>query len=340
MEAFYLYFDYRQNKSKRGEFLLAKLIQMMDRSSGVLRNPKNRLLKEIIRHKYFYILLAPVVIYFAVFAYAPMYGVVLAFKDFNYAKGIMGSPWNNFENFRAVLGNPDFIGAFRNTVLISLGRLVIEFPVPIILALLLNEISKSKLKRIFQTVFTFPHFISWVVLSGIIIGIFSDQGLWNQLLVTFGLEKKSVLTDPNSFTAMIFLSSIWKEAGWSSILYLATIASINPELYEAASIDGANRFQQMKAITWPVVKTTAAILLILAVGNLMNGGFDQIFNLYNPIVYSHVDIIDTFVYRSAFLDSTGFGFSTTVGVLKSVINFAFLFGANYIVKVVWKEEGL
>ncbi|GBG07279.1 putative protein lplB [Paenibacillus agaridevorans] len=123
-------------------------------------------------------------------------------------------------------------------------------------------------------------------------------------------------------------------------MYLATIASINPELYEAASIDGANRFQQMKAITWPVVKTTAAILLILAVGNLMNGGFDQIFNLYNPIVYSHVDIIDTFVYRSAFLDSTGFGFSTTVGVLKSVINFAFLFGANYIVKVVWKEEGL
>ncbi len=296
--------------------------------------------KVLNKYKYLYILLAPVVIYFAVFAYAPMYGVVLAFKEFDYSKGILGSPWNNFENFRHVISNPDFIHAFRNTVLISMGRLVIEFPVPIILALLLNEISKSRFKRIFQTVYTFPHFISWVVLSGIIIGIFSDQGLWNQLLTTLGMQKQSVLTEPTSFTAMIFLSSIWKEAGWSSILYLATIAGINPELYEAASIDGANRFQQLKAITWPVVKTTASILLILAVGNMMNGGFDQIFNLYNPIVYSHVDILDTFVYRSAFTDSTGFGFATTVGLMKSIINFIFLFGANYIVRKLWKEEGL
>ncbi|AIQ57894.1 protein lplB [Paenibacillus borealis] len=296
--------------------------------------------KEIVKHKYLYLLLAPLVIYYIVFSYVPMYGILLAFKEFDYSKGILGSPWNDFANFTAVFNNPDFWTATRNTVLISLGRLIIEFPIPIVLALLLNEISKGKLTRIFQTVFTFPHFISWVVLSGIIIGIFSDQGLYNQILVLFGADKSSVLTNGPGFTIVLFISNIWKEAGWSCILYLAAIAGINPEMYEAAAVDGANRFQQMRKITWPVLKSTAAVLFILAVGNVMNGGFDQIFNLYNSAVYQYADILDTFVYRSAFTDATGFGFSTTVGLLKSIINFALLFGANYIVTKVGKEEGL
>jgi len=292
------------------------------------------------KHKYLYLLLVPLIVFYIVFSYVPMYGIVLAFKEFDYSKGILGSPWNAFQNFKDVWDNPDFMIAFRNTMLISLGRLLFEFPVPILLAILLNEISKGKMTRIFQTVFTFPHFISWVVISGILVGIFSDQGLYNQILTVFGFEKRSVLTDGPSFTAILFLSNIWKEAGWSCILYLAAIAGINPELYEAASVDGANRFQQMKAITWPIIRSTAAILLILAVGNIMNGGFDQIFNLYNAAVYKYSDILDTFVYRSAFTDSTGFGFSTTVGLLKSVINFALLFGANYLVTRFGKEEGL
>jgi putative aldouronate transport system permease protein len=195
-------------------------------------------------------------------------------------------------------------------------------------------------KRIFQTVFTFPHFISWVVLSGIITNILNDQGVLNQILVLFGFEKNSILLHNGSFLGLLFTSNIWKEAGWSSIIYLAAIAGINPELYEAASIDGANRYQQMKAITWPVLRNTAAIMLILAVGGIMNGGFDQIFNLYNPAVYERSDILDTFVYRSAFVDSTGFGYSTTVGLLKSAINCLLLFGANFVVKRVFKEEGL
>lgn len=309
-------------------------------SSIALRPPSNQLWKEIVKHKYLYVLVAPLVIFYIIFTYIPMYGIVLAFKEFDYSKGILGSPWNHFHNFSEVFGNPEFWSAFRNTILISLGRLIIEFPIPIVLALLLNEISKGRMTRIYQTVFTFPHFISWVVLSGIIVGIFSDQGLYNQILTVIGLEKKSVLTDGPSFTAVLFLSNIWKEAGWSCILYLAAIAGINPELYEAAAVDGANRFQQMRAITWPVVRSAAAILLILAVGQTMNGGFDQIFNMYNPAVYKYTDILDTYVYRSAFTDSTGFGFATTVGLLKSVINFALLFGANYLVKTIGKEEGL
>ncbi|WP_246239233.1 ABC transporter permease [Paenibacillus anseongensis] len=297
-------------------------------------------MREIIRHKYFYLMVLPLILFYIIFAYIPMYGVTLAFKDFNYSLGIMGSPWNNFQNFKDVFHNPDFVKSFRNTLFINLGRLIIEFPIPIVLAIMLNEIRNGRLKRVYQTVFTFPHFISWVVLSGIITSLLSDQGVVNQLLQLLGMEKNNILTSNGSFLGLVFASNVWKEAGWSSIIYLAAISGINPELYEASAIDGANRFQQLKAITWPVLRSTAAILLILAVGGIMNGGFDQIFNMYNPAVYERSDILDTFVYRSAFTDATGFGFSTTVGLLKSVINFVLLFGANFIVKHVLKEEGL
>jgi ABC-type polysaccharide transport system, permease component len=280
------------------------------------------------------------ILFYIVFAYVPMYGITLAFKTFDYSQGIMGSPWNNFQNFKDVLANPDFIGAFRNTLFISLGRLLIEFPVPIILSLLLNEITKSKLKSIYQTIFTFPHFLSWVILSGIIITTLGDQGIINQILQAFGFPKNSILMSNNSFPALIFGSDIWKEAGWSTIIYLAAIAGIDQELYEAVKVDGGNRFHQMKAITWPAVKTTALVLLVLAVGNAMNGGFDQIFNLYNPAVYKSADIIDTYVYRSAFRDSTGFGFSTTVGLMKSIVNFVLLIGANTVVKAMGEEGGI
>jgi putative aldouronate transport system permease protein len=285
-------------------------------------------------------MLLPTVLFYLIFAYVPMYGVTLAFKDFNYSLGIMGSPWNGLQNFKEVLRNPDFMNAFKNTLFISFGRLIFEFPMPILLAILLNEMRNGRMKRIFQTVFTFPHFISWVVLSGIVTSLLSDQGIVNQLLQLMGMGKNTLLTNNESFLGLLFASNIWKEVGWSAIIYLAAIAGINPELYEAAAIDGANRFQQLKAITWPVLRVTAAILLILAVGGIMNGGFDQIFNLYNPAVYQRSDILDTFVYRSAFTDATGFGFSTTVGLLKSVINCLLLFFANFVVKHVLKEEGL
>lgn len=301
---------------------------------------KKNVWSKIGEYKYLYLLLLPLILFYVVFSYIPMYGITLAFKTFDYSKGIFGSPWNNFQNFKDVLSDINFLHAFRNTIFISFGRLLIEFPVPIILALMLNEISKSRFKRVYQTVFTFPHFLSWVVLSGIVISLFNDQGVVNQILSVFGKEKNQVLSQNGSFISLLFISNIWKEAGWSTILYLAAIAGINPELYEAAIVDGANRWQQLKAITWPTVKTTALILLILAVGHVMNGGFDQIFNLYNPGVYEYADIIDTFVYRSAFTDSSGFGFSTTVGLMKSIVNFAMLYGTNAIVKAMGGEGGI
>lgn len=303
-------------------------------------NRRGRIWNEMKKHKYLYLLVTPMILYFIVFSYVPMYGILLAFKEFDYSKGIMGSPWNHFENFRIVLSDQNFQHAFRNTILIGAGRLIFEFPIPIILAILLSELPFKRLKKFYQTALTFPHFISWVVLSGIIVGMFSDKGIINQLLALFGLGDNTVLTNSALFSVLIFLSNIWKEAGWSAIIYLAAIAGTNPELYEAATVDGANRFQKVKAITWPSVKAAALVLLVLAVGNLLNGGFDQIFNLYNPIVSNYSEILDTYVYKTAFIDSTGFGYSTTVGFLKSVISFIFLFSTNSIVKKLSDGGGL
>jgi putative aldouronate transport system permease protein len=290
----------------------------------------------ILQHKEFYIMLLPLFLFYLIFSYLPMYGITLAFKDFNYTKGIIGSPWNDFANFKKIFSNVDFWRAFYNTIWISVGRLILEFPVPIILALLLNEITRSKFKKVYQTILTFPHFLSWVVLGGIVVNLLQDQGIINQIMNLFGLGKNTVLTNGNQFRALIFISNIWKEAGWSTILYMAAIAGINPELYEAAKVDGANRFKQVIHITWPCIMSTAMVLLILQIGQAMNGGFDQIFNIYNSSVYNKGDIIDTYVYRSAFQSSDGFGFTTAVGFTKSIINFALLFITN---KIVSKTTG-
>lgn len=306
------------------------------RAKVVNQKSKSSLWSRIVKHHEFYLMILPMVVFYILFSYVPMYGITLAFKDFNYAKGILASPWNDFANFKKLFHDIDFWRAFRNTIVISTGRLLIEFPVPVILALLLNEISKSKLKRVYQTVLTFPHFLSWVVLGGIVVNLLQTQGILNQILGVFGLGKNDLLTNGKSFVGLIFVSNIWKEAGWSTILYLAAIAGINPELYEAAKVDGAGRIKQMLYITWPSIRSTACILLILQVGSAMNGGFDQIFNLYNSAVFSYGDIIDTFVYRRTFQSADGFGFTTAVGFTKSVINFFLLFITN---KIVSKTTG-
>ncbi|BBI31914.1 ABC transporter permease [Cohnella abietis] len=295
------------------------------------------LFKEVAKHKYMYLLVAPVLVYYILFAYLPMYGIVLAFKDFDYSKGITGSPWVGLKHFQEVIQYSDFWNAFNNTLIISLGRLIFEFPAPIILALLLNEVTRYRLKKFFQTVFTFPHFLSWVILGGIITNFLGDSGVFNQLLVSIGLEKRNLLVEPSSFRYLLFLTDTWREIGWGAILYLAAIAGINPELYEAAHVDGANRFQQLKAVTWPSIRYTASILFILAVGNAMNGGFDQIFNLYNSVVYDVADILDTYVYRYTFITGDSFSISTAVGLIKSIINFALLIGANYLVRYLGEE---
>jgi putative aldouronate transport system permease protein len=289
-------------------------------------------LKEMYRYRIFYLLLLPGLLYFIVFAYVPMYGAILAFKSFNFGKGIMGSPWSGLENFRQVFLFPDFWVAFQNTIIISFGRMIFEFPVGIILALLINEVGRSHLKRVYQTIYTFPHFISWVVLSGVLINILGDSGIFNELLVQIGIGAQGFFVDSSVFRWMLFITSDWKEAGWGAIIYLAAIAGINPELYEAAYVDGANRWHQLWSITLPSIMPTISIMLILAVGGIMNAGFDQIFNLYNGAVYNVADIIDTFVYRLGFQMGTNYGLVTAIGLFKSVIGCLMLFAANYLVK--------
>ena len=264
----------------------------------------------------------------------------MAFKEYRYDAGLWGSPWVGLKHFIAMSGDAEFKRAFVNTLVFSFGKLLFHFPLPIIAAILLNEIRHSRVKKFFQTVFTFPHFISWVVLSGILINMFGSNGIINQILGFMGMNQISPLMSNASFRPFIWISNIWKEFGWDSIIYMAALTSIDPQLYEAASIDGAGRFQKMRYVTWPGIRGTVSIMLILQIGGIMGGAsFDQIFNLYSAPVYPVGDILDTYVYRMSFLVGTNFGYTTAVGVLKSVIGVVMITAAN---KVITKlgEEGL
>lgn len=310
-------------------------------SEANVRKPKKNLWKTMIQYKYFYLMVLPVLVWYVLFSYAPMYGVTLAFKTYDYSGGILGSPWVGFQHFQNILTDADFRTAFKNTMIISLMKLVIHFPMPIILAILLNEFSRNRAKRFFQTVLTFPHFISWVVLAGIISILLSRDGAINQIVMLFGFDSISPLTDAAWFRPILYITHVWREVGWDSIIYLAALAGINPELYEAAEMDGANRFQRLLNIAWPGMKSTVAILLILHVGQLLSQGasFDQIFNLYSSPVYSVADVIDTYIYRTSFQVGGDFGYMTAAGLIKSVISLALLALANTIVKRMG-EEGL
>lgn len=298
--------------------------------------------KRIIRYKYFYILLILPVAFYIIFTYIPMYGITLAFKDFNYAKGISGSPWVGLDNFKEIFLYADFWRAFTNTLILAFMRMAIGFPAPIILALLINEISHTGTKKFLQTTFTFPHFLTWIIAAGIFRKLFSDAGVLNQISLILDMGKNSVLTNADTFRWFLVLSDIWKEAGWGTIIYLAAIAGINPELYEAAEIDGANRLHQAAIITWPSIKSTAVILLILSMGQIMNsggGGFDQVFNMYHPGVYSTADILDTYIYRKTFRDGLSFGLATSVGLFKSIISAILIISVNKISNLLG-EKGL
>lgn len=296
-------------------------------------------MRYINKKKYLYILLIPAVVYFLIFNYVPMYGIIIAFKDFNFSKGILGSPWIGFENFRYMFGLSDFYTVFWNSLYLSFLRLVIGFPFPILLALLLNEMRNRTYQRITQTIIYLPHFISWVVIGGILVNFLSPSwGVVNIFLKQFGFEPVFFLADTNYFRPLVILSSMWKESGWESILYLAAMVGINTELYEAASIDGANRFQKIRYVTLPGIKSTIIILLILRLGHIMGNGFEQIFVLQNPLNLSVSEVFETYVYRVGLIGGR-FSFGTTVGLFTSVIGLIFLVASNQIAK--WmKEDGI
>jgi ABC transporter, permease protein len=279
-----------------------------------------------------YALLLPAIIWYIIFCYLPMGGITLAFKDYQYNLGMWHSPWIGFTHFKTMFTDAEFWRAFKNTLIFSFGKLLFHFPVPIILAFALNEVKNIRVKKFLQTVFTFPHFISWVVLSGILINLFSSSGIVNQIFALLKLPEVSPLMSLTSFRPFIWVSNIWKECGWDAIIYIAALTSVDQQLYEAASIDGASRFQKMLYVTWPGILGVVCTMLILQVGSIMGGAaFDQIFNLYSSPVYSVADTIDTYVFRQSFEVGANFGYTTAIGLFKSVIGVIMLTVANKIV---------
>lgn len=304
----------------------------MEAPTSLLRPKASRnivgLFRRIIRFRYLYLMLLPAVVYYAVFHYFPMYGATIAFKQFSITKGISGSPWVGFQHFETLFKLDKFWQVFWNTIVISFYRLVFGFPLPLIAAILLNEVRKIVFKRFVQTVIYLPHFISWVIMGGLLINLLSmDNGVVNQAIVALGGEPIGFLTDESYFRSTLVGSMIWKEFGWNTIIYMAALAGVNPQLYEAAWMDGANRWRRIWHVTLPCIRTTIIILLILRIGNMMEAGFEQIFVLYHPGVYRTSDIIDTYVYRIGLVDGR-FSLAATVGLFKSAINFTLLVFAN------------
>lgn len=282
------------------------------------------------------------VVWMLVFNYAPMYGIIVAFKK-NYkiteslfSLSFLKTPWadaNGFQHFINFIKDPEFGNILANTLGMSILKLVIGFPLPIAFAILLNELRNPRFKRWVQTISYLPHFLSWVVLGGILTNWLSNTGLINQVLMLAGLSKEGVtfLAEPKYFWGIIVISDIWKELGWSAIIYLAAIVGIDPELYEAATVDGASRFRQIFAITLPSIKGTITILFILAVGNLLNSNFDQILVLWNPLNASRANVIDIYVYHVA-MRSIRYSYASAIGLFKSVVAFILLFIANRVTK--------
>ena len=265
-----------------------------------------------------------------------MYGILIAFKDFYPKKGIIGSAWasnSGFGNFEKIFKDPYFWKVLRNTVIIGVSKLLISFVAAILIALLINEIRLTFFKKTFQTIVTFPHFLSWVIVAGLVFNIFGISGIINKALQLSGKEAMTVIYDKEFFLPLLFGTDVWKEAGWSSIIYLATMAGISPELYEAADIDGATRLQKIWNITLPAIKPTAILLLILSVGGILSAGFDQIFNLYNPGVYEVADILDTYIYRYTIGSGQRPGEGAAIGLFKSVVSFILVIMVDRIAKL-------
>ena len=281
-----------------------------------------------------YILLIPALIWLIVFAYYPMYGLIIAFKDFKGRMGIMGSPWADpiFKYFKMFFSTSIAMTAIKNTIVISLESLIIGFPIPVILALMMNEMKNMAFKKVSQTLLYLPHFISWVILSGIIMTLLDpDNGMITNLIQTLTRQHIMVLTDSRYFVPMLIITDIYKGLGWGTIIYFAAISGIDPSLYEAAAIDGAGKWKQAINITLPCIVPTIIIQFILSSSNILNAGFDQIFMLYTSHVYDVADIIDTYVYRMGIINND-YSFSTAAGMFKSVVALIMILFVNQVAK--------
>ena len=301
---------------------------------------KFSLKKRFLNSRFLILMIIPAIIFYAIFNYVPMYGVLLAFTHYRIKLGIMGSifnSWVGFDNFIEIFNYPGFWPAFRNTLIIGSIKIVISFLSAVIMALLINEIRMKYFKKVVQIIVTFPHFLSWVIVASLFILLFSDTGSINHMIAQSGGSKINLFSDGKLFLSLIFSSDIWKEAGWSSIIYIATMAGISPDLYEAADIDGASRLQKIWHITLPGIKPTAVLLLIMSVGGVLSAGFDQIFNmtssLGNGLVIDSVQIIDTLIYYLQFITGDmNAGETTAIGLFKSLVGFVLVITTDRIAK--------
>ena len=294
------------------------------------RSWKTRLVKALKRDKFLLLMFLPIVVYYVVFSYVPMTGAIVAFKQFKPGHGIYGGDWVGLKWFIQFFKSPFAFRTVRNTVLISIYSILFGFPLPILFAICVTEIRSSKVRRVVQTVSYLPHFISTVVLVGMINNFFSmNHGLVNDLIVRMGGEPVNFLINPAWFRTLYVGSGVWQNFGFNSIIYIAAITGIDPSLYEAGKIDGITKFQEMVYITIPMISQTIVMLFIMQLGGIMSVGFEKVFLMYSPAVYETADVVSTYVYRKG-IESNNYGLGSAVGLFNSVINFAFVFIANQV----------
>ncbi|MNI02198.1 putative multiple-sugar transport system permease YteP [compost metagenome] len=298
-----------------------------------------RLLRDIRRDHWLYIMALPGILYFIIFKYWPMGGVIIAFQDFHPFTGFFGSNWVGLKHFKRLFEDPDFFMLLRNTLLLSVYQLVFAFPAPIILSLMLNELRREWFKRSIQTLVYIPHFMSWVVVVSMFFVIFeSEQSIFQSIIESLGFQKFTIMMEPGLFRPMYILQVIWRDSGWGTVIYLAALAAISPELYEAAKIDGAGRFRQIWHITLPGIRSTIVILLLLKLSDILETSFEHVFNLVNSLNRDFGEVFDTYVYRVGLLNGQ-FSYATSIGLFKGAIGLLLVIFANWLAKK-FGEEGL
>lgn len=307
-------------------------------SSSLVKSTKvKKKLSLIWSYRIFYFMLIPGLVCLFLFHYLPMYGVGLAFREFSFTGGILSGEYVGMKYFEKALHDKFFISALINTVTISFSKLVFGFPVPIIFSLLLNELRSARMKKYFQAFSFLPYFVSWVVLSSIFITLFSMDGPINYIVRLFGGTPRVFLGESDSFVAIIIITSIWQTLGWNSVIYTAALSGVDPQLYEAAVLDGASKIKQIVHISLPAITSTIVIMLILNVGSILNAGFDQVFNMMNASVLDKAEIIDTYVYKKG-MQEMNYSYATAIGLFKSVVGLVFVLVTNKIASVIGGKE--
>lgn len=314
-----------------------EMTKAMDRPKAF--SNKNVFLRRLKRQRWFYIMLFPGLLYLLIYKYVPMWGVLIAFQDYQPFQGFFGSNWVGLKHFETFFSDEAFWMLFRNTFILAVYNILFFFPLPILIALLLNEVRKDIFKRFIQTLIYIPHFVSWVVVVGISFLFFStEDGIVNNMLNSIGSEPVNFLLSKDWFRTIITSQVMWKETGWGTIIFLAALAGVDPQLYEAARIDGANRWQQMWHITLPSIRSTIIILLILRIGSFMDSGFEQIFLMVNPMNRDVGEVFDTYVYSTG-ISQGKFSYSTAVGMFKSIVGLVLVVLANKLAKR-FGEDGI